>query len=216
MWILLILHMAVPYLDTGQAYTYLALIIFLFLIGRIVRLLRLLKPRDQAKSNLLFALFSRELVAPCWPFWGRHPCVRFKKVKHKPVCAWNAGDDGNKPKAKTYIWALAWIVFKVDCCIEYAIRLCLKQWHRLPRLMKHQSIRLAIQADKGRSDPHVRFDSNSIPVGVDNHASRCLTQDKCLFKNLTPFFSGCVGGIEGGLQIKGQGTLVLDINDDNG
>jgi hypothetical protein len=208
--------MAVPYLDTGQAYTYLALIIFPFLIGRIVRLLRLFKPCDQAESNLLFAMFSRELVAPRWPFRGRHPCVRFKKVKHKPVRAWNAGDDGNKPKAKTYLWALAWIIFKVGCCIEYAICLCLKQWRHLPRLTKHQSIRLAFQADKGRSDPHVCFDSNSIPVGVDNHALRCLAQDKRLFKILTPFCSGRVGGIEGGLQIKGQGTLVLDINDDNG
>jgi hypothetical protein len=208
--------MAVPYLDTGQAYTYLALSIFPFLINRIVRLLRLFKPRDQAESNLLFVLFSRELVALRWPFWGRRPRVRFKKVKHKPVRAWNAGDDGNKPKAKTYLWALAWIVFKVGCCIEYSIRLCLKRWHRLPRLTKHQSIRLVFQADKGRSDPHVRFDSNSIPVGVDNHPSRCLAQDKRLFENLTPFCSGRIGGIEGGFQIKGQGTLVLDINDDNG
>jgi hypothetical protein len=208
--------MAIPYLDTRQAYTYLALIIFPFLIGQIVRLLRLFKPRDQAESNLLFTLFSRELVALRWPFRGRHPRVRFKKVKHKPVRAWNAGDDGNKPKAKTYLWALAWIIFKDGCCIEYAIRLCLKQWRRLLHLTKHQSIRLAFQADKRRSDPYVCFDSDSIPVGVDNHASGCLAQDKHLFKNLTHFCSGCVGGIEGGLQIKGQGMLVLDINDDNG
>ena len=208
--------MAVPYIDTGQAYTYLALIIFPFIIGRIVQLLRLFKPRDQAETDLLFALFSRELAAPRWPFRGRHPRVKFRKVKHKPVHAWNAGDDGNKPKAKTYLWALAWIIFKVGCCVEYVIRLCLKRWCRLLHLTKHQSIRLAFLADKGRGDPHVRFDSDSIPVGVDNHASRCLAQDKRLFENLTPFCSGRVGGIDGGLQIKGQGTLVLNINDDNG
>ncbi len=182
----------------------------------ILTLLRLLKPRDQAETDLLFALFSRELVAPRWPFWRRHPRVRFRKVKHKPVHAWNVGDDGNKPKAKTYFWALAWIIFKVGCCVEYVIRLCLKQWRRLLQLTKHQRIRLALQADKGRGDSHVCFDSDSIPVRVDNHASRCLAQDKRLFENLTPFCSGCVGGIEGGLQIKGQGTLVPDINDNNG
>ncbi len=99
--------MAIPYLDTGQAYTYLALIIFPFLIGQNVRLLCPFKLCDQAEYNLLFALFSRELVAPCWPFRGRNPRVRFKKVKHKPVCTWNAGDNGNNPKAKTYLWALA-------------------------------------------------------------------------------------------------------------
>jgi hypothetical protein len=118
-WISLISHIAVPYIDTGQAYTYLALINFLFIIGRIGRLLRLFKPCDQAKTGLLFALFSRELVAPRWPFRRRHPRVRFRKVKLKPVHAWNAGDDGNKPKAKTYLWALAWIIFKVGCCVEY-------------------------------------------------------------------------------------------------
>jgi hypothetical protein len=51
---------------------------------------------------------------------------------------------------------------------------------------------------------------------VDNHASRCLANERRLFENLRPFRSGRIGGIEGGLEIKGQGTLVLDVNDDNG
>jgi hypothetical protein len=140
-------------------------------------------------------LLLGELVALRWPFRGRRPRARFRKVKHKPVCAWNVGDDGNKLKAKTYLWALAWIVFKVGCCVEYAICLCLKRWRHLTCLTKHQSICLAFQAYKGRSDPHGQFDSNSIPVGVDNHALRCLAQDKHLFENLTPLHSGCVGSV---------------------
>ncbi len=51
---------------------------------------------------------------------------------------------------------------------------------------------------------------------MDNHASRCLANNARLFENLRPFCSGQVGGIEGGLEIKGQGTLVLDMSDDNG
>ncbi len=138
------------------------------------------------------------------------------KRKLKPVSVWKTGDDANKPKAKTYLWALALTTFRVGCCIEYAFCLLLKQWRGLTGLTKHQAIPLAFQADGGGQSPHVCFDSDSIPVGVDNHASRCLANERRLFKNLRPFCSGCVGGIEGGLEIKGQGTLVLDVKDDDG
>jgi hypothetical protein len=38
-----------------------------------------------------------------------------------------------------------------------------------------------------------------------------------LFENLMPFTSvGCVGGIEGGLQIEGQGTFILSLNGNKG
>ncbi len=50
---------------------------------------------------------------------------------------------------------------------------------------------------------------------MDNHTSCCLAKKRRLFENLRPFRSGPIGGIEGGLEIKGQGTLVLDIKDDN-
>jgi hypothetical protein len=138
------------------------------------------------------------------------------KRKLKPVSAWKTRDDANKPKAKTYLWALALTTFRVGCCVEYAFRLLLKQWRGLMHLTKHQAIRLAFQADGGGRSPHVCFDSDSIPVGVDNHPSRCLANKRHLFKNLRPFHSGRVGGIEGGLEIKGQGTLVLDVNDNDG
>jgi hypothetical protein len=126
------------------------------------------------------------------------------------------GDDANKPKGKAYLWALALTAFRVGCCVEYGLRLLLKQWGGLLRLTKHQAICLAFQAEGGGCSPHVCFDSDSIPVGVDNHTSCCLANQRRLFKNLRPFCSGCVGGVEGGLEIKGQGILVLDVNNDNG
>jgi hypothetical protein len=204
--------MAVPYLDTGQIYTYIFILILPFIFGR---LLCLFKPRNYHESALLFRIFSRDLAVPCFPFNGRYcPCKRVKR-KLKPVSAWKTEDDANKPKAKTYLWALALTTFRVGCCVKYAFRLLLKRWRGLTRLTTHQAIHLAFQADGGSQSPHVCFDSNSIPIGVDNHASCCLANERHLFKNLRPFRSRCVGGIEGGLEIKGQGTLVLDINDNN-
>jgi hypothetical protein len=63
----------------------------------------------------------------------------------------------------------------------------------------------------------VRFDSDSFAVGVDNHASRCMGNNKRLFDNLVLARSAQrIGGISKGLSIQGKGTLVLNINDDTG
>jgi hypothetical protein len=138
--------MAVPYIDTGQICTYIFILILPFVFGR---LLCLFKPHNYHKLGLLFRIFSRDLAVPRFPFRGRsHPC-KWVKHKLKPVSAWKMGDDANKPKAKTYLWALALTTFWVGCCVEYAFRLLLKRWHGLMHLTKHQAIRLAFQADGG-------------------------------------------------------------------
>ena len=138
--------MAVPYLDTGQIYTYIFILILPFIFGC---LLRLFKPRNYHESALLFRILSRDLVVPRFPFHRRyHPC-KWVKFKLKPVSAWKTEDDANKPKAKTYLWALALTTFWVGCCVKYAFRLLLKQWRGPTRLTKHQAICLTFQADGG-------------------------------------------------------------------
>jgi hypothetical protein len=214
-YVLIITHMAIPYFDTGQIDTYLFLLLLPLSIGR---LLHFFAPRDPAKSALLLKILTRDLAVPRFPFQGRSRPSNWKKRKIRPVSVWKTGDNANNPKAKTYLWALPLTAFKVGCCVEYAVHLLLKQRRGLPRVTRHQAIRLAFQANGGsqRRSTFVRFDSDSFPVGVDNHASRCLANNARLFKNLRPFCSGQVGGIEGGLEIKGQGMLVLNMNDDNG
>ncbi len=61
------MRMTVPYLDTGQIYTYIFILILPFIFGR---LLRLFKPRDYHESALLFRIFSRDLAVPHFPFRG--------------------------------------------------------------------------------------------------------------------------------------------------
>ena len=79
-------------------------------------------------------------------------------------------------------------------------------------------IRVALQASRHPALANdVRFNRNFFAIGIDNHASRCMGNDKRLFENLVlANTTEHVGGISKGLAIEGKGTLVLTINDDNG
>jgi hypothetical protein len=62
----------------------------------------------------------------------------------------------------------------------------------------------------------VRFDSNSYPIGIDTHASRCMVNAPHLFEDLKLGEVGEVEGIKSGLDIKGTGTFKFKIKDNNG
>jgi hypothetical protein len=117
----------------------------------------------------------------------------------------------------TYLFAALWLTFQVGCCVEAMLRTAIKWVHAL-RWPEPLKIRLALQANRHPALANgVRFDSDSFAVGVDNHASRCMGNDKRLFDNLIlARTSQRVGGISKGLAIQGKGMLVININDDNG
>jgi hypothetical protein len=63
----------------------------------------------------------------------------------------------------------------------------------------------------------VRFDSDSYPVGVDNHALKCMAKAPHLFEDLhLDNDKGQVDGINSGLDILGQGTFKFNITNDDG
>ncbi len=62
----------------------------------------------------------------------------------------------------------------------------------------------------------VRFDSDSYPIGVDCHASRCMANSPHLFEDLKLAKVGAVTSINQGLDIQGVGTFKFKIDDDNG
>jgi hypothetical protein len=65
--------------------------------------------------------------------------------------------------------------------------------------------------------PPVRFDSDSYPIGVDNHASKCMANAPHLFENLhLNNNKGRVDGINSGLDIKGEGTFKFNSIDNDG
>jgi hypothetical protein len=63
----------------------------------------------------------------------------------------------------------------------------------------------------------VHFDSDSYPVGIENHASRCMVNSPHLFEDLKLSDSeGEVDGISKGLAIKGTGTFKFVLTDNDG
>ncbi len=97
-----------------------------------------------------------------------------------------------------------------------AYRSAIKWLHALCRPC--QAVRVALQAN-GRlaCSNNIRFNSDSFAVGVNNHASRCMGNDKQLFDNLIlARTSQRIGGISKGLAIKGKNTLVINIKDNTG
>jgi len=101
--------------------------------------------------------------------------------------------------------------FWVGCHVESFLR-------RSGRLGRPLT-RFTAMAGKAGSylDPYMSFDSDSFWIGVDNHASFCMANSPHLFEDLRLTKQGTqVQGIGEGLQVKGTGTFVMRINDDDG
>lgn len=69
-----------------------------------------------------------------------------------------------------------------------------------------------------KSNHMLHFDTDSFDIGVDNHASRCMSNDRKHFVgNITPLKGHKVKGIGNKmLQVKGVGTISWKIEDDQG
>ena len=61
-----------------------------------------------------------------------------------------------------------------------------------------------------------RFDTNSFPIRVDNHASYCMANAPHLFEDLVLSNVGTVDGINDGLAVKGKGTFKFRIANNSG
>jgi hypothetical protein len=113
---------------------------------------------------------------------------------------------------QAYLLLAAFAAFKVGCCVESFIRRFSGPPIRDPTCLAHQS-----KAMLQLAPPPFRFDLDSYPIGVDNHASRCMANAPHLFEDLhLNKDKGQVDGINSGLDIAGQGTFKFSITDDNG
>jgi hypothetical protein len=93
------------------------------------RLIYRLSPSNEHETALLLAILSRGLAPNGFQHIGRRTRThkkRWIKYKHKPVSSWQTGDDANRPKARTYLFPLAWASFRIGCCVETQLRLILK------------------------------------------------------------------------------------------
>jgi hypothetical protein len=146
-----------------------------------------------------------------------YPCKGIPPASKHPwlfIPRESASHDAHAPRP-TYLWPLLWKLFQAGCCVERSLRKWLKWIHQAGSPARHKATHLAFQAEV--SGAQVRFDMDSIPIGIDNHASQCMANNKCLFEDLhLDQAEQQVGGINDGLVIAGQGTMVITINDDSG
>jgi hypothetical protein len=113
-----------------------------------------------------------------------------------------------REKLRAHLFALTIASLKAGCSVESSLRNL-----RHP----HHAQFTALQGT--HSNPwsnKVSFDSDSFPIGVDNHALYCYVNSSHLLGNLVLSDEGSVDGITDGLPIKGKGTLKFTIGDDNG
>jgi hypothetical protein len=220
----LLMHMAiVTDMDTGQFPTYLFLFIIppliFYLVSAVTHLspinccslAKLLvwtprppglrgrshsppRPRGQGPQNWHLRLHDRQRIVSVREF-----------VKSQD----------QKSSWQTYLFTALWFSFRVGCCVEAALRTTINWMHAIHR--PSTLVRLAFQAQRSLPRDDIWFDSDLFTIGVDNHASRCMGNNKRIFENLVLARTAQqVWGISKGLEIKGKGTLVVMINDNNG
>jgi hypothetical protein len=212
LWAYLLACVAGSILDTGQYITYLLLLSYLPIF--IIFLIENAIPRDPTSCGYLMATILRGTP---WHLWGTICVLRHKRVKQyiKPVRHLILGDDV-KPtsKLRPYLLPAAITSFQVGCCVEsFLCRLI----HPSPATPCFLGLMGASKDLTSMGNNQVHFDLDSYPVGIDNHASRCMVNSPHLFEYLKLSDSkGEVDGISEGLAIKGMGTFKFALTDDDG
>jgi hypothetical protein len=147
-----------------------------------------------------------------WRLEGK-PCInRRKRVKRYKTPIKRMQDRAESQMQRTYLLLAAFAAFRVGCRVESFVRCFTGPPIRDPTCLAHQN-----KAMLQLAPPPVRFDSDSYPIGVDNHASRCMANAPHLFEDLhLNEDKGQVDGINSGLDIAEQGTFKFSITDDDG
>ena len=113
---------------------------------------------------------------------------------------------------RTYLFPALFTAYKVGCRVEAFLR----RFYG-PPIWDHSHLAFQSEATLQSASPPVRFDSDSYPIGVDSHASRCMANKAHLFEDLhLNEDKGQVNGISDGLEIAGKGTFKFIITDDEG
>jgi hypothetical protein len=113
-----------------------------------------------------------------------------------------------RDKLRAHLFALTIASLKAGCHVESSLGNL-----RHP----HHAQFTALQGTHGNPwSNQFWFDSDSFPIGVDNHALYCYIKSPNLLDDLVLSNKGSVDGITDGLPIKGKGTFKFTIGDDNG
>jgi hypothetical protein len=162
-------------------------------------------PENPASRCFLMATILRGTP---WPPQGHRGPIFLRHRKLKMKVRNRHCQATMREKLMACLFALKIASLKAGCHIESSLRNL-----RHP----HHACFTALQGTHGNPwSNQVRFDSNSFPIGVDNHASYCYVNSPHLLDDLVLSNKGSVDGITNGLPIKGKGTFKFTIRDNNG
>ncbi len=147
-----------------------------------------------------------------WHLKGKPHVIQHKRVKRYKKPIRELQDKAKNQMLQTYLFPAAFAALKVGCCVESFL-----QCFSGPPIWDPTCLALQSESMLQVAPPPVRFDSDSYPVGVDNHASKCMANAPNLFEDLRlDNNKGQVDGINSGLDIPGQGTFRFNITNDDG
>jgi hypothetical protein len=134
-----------------------------------------------------------------WCLKGKPCVVQRKRVKRYKKPIRELQDKAKNQMLQTYLFPAAFAAFKVGCRVESFLRCFLG-----PPIWDLTCLALQIESMLQLASPPVRFNSDSYPVGVDNHASKCMANAPHLFEDLRlDDNKGQVDRINSGLDIAG-------------
>jgi hypothetical protein len=192
MWIFLLACVAGPIqLDTGPT-TFLTCLLIIYFISHHHQPSPFCRPQESKITSLTYddnppgdSLASRV---------HRGTIVHQKhrqKVRPCRKCKTKLGQ-----MLRAHLFAMAITSFRVRCCVKSHL-------HRIFNVPLHLTALLSSNGDPGQ----VRFDSDSFPIRINNHASYCMANSPHLFENLDLSDVGKVDRINEGLEIAGKGTF---------
>jgi hypothetical protein len=146
-----------------------------------------------------------------WHLWGKPrtiQCTRIKRYKI-PVRNHQAKNKTSGATIQTYLFLALFAAYKVGCCINVFL-----QCFSGPSTWTHSHLAFQSKATLQPTSPPVRFNSDSYPIGVNSHASKCMANKAHLFEDLRlNKDKRQVDGISDGLEIAGEGTFKFNIKD---
>jgi hypothetical protein len=207
MYYMLVTCMAGP-MNTGQnIITYLLLQLIPIVIHHLDYLIL---PEDPMSFRILAKTIAE---TSAWQLRGHPHDARpkrfkcFKKPKMKMVSK-DTQDKTITKKPPSYLALALFAAFKIGCRVKSKLRRFLCPIQRAPRFLALQSASLG--------NPTIRFDTELFKIGIDNNASQCMANAPHLFEDLHLIDdAGEVYGIGNGLEIKGKGTFLFSLADDN-
>jgi hypothetical protein len=150
-------------LDTGQFLTYLFILILPFIIHSFISQVIHHDP------NELKVLRRALIQGQPWTLREtRRPWPRKKVKRYKPSVSIVCEGVNTSSKLQTHLISLAMAAFRVGCHVE-----CFLCW--VGHLGRPLTRFTAMTGEAGSHlDPYMRFDSDFIQIGVNNHASFCM------------------------------------------